>query len=195
MTPLPTSHAPSLSSPSPWIVRWAHLIAAAGSVLDVAAGSGRHAAWLAARGHAVTAVDRDAAAMKPLDGIAEVVVADIEGRPWPLAGRRFDAVVVTNYLWRPLLPILTGALAEGGVLLYETFAAGNETVGRPSRPDFLLAPGELLAVAAGLRIVSYEDGFLSNPDRFVQRLAAVREAAGAVARRYPLSGGSPGPGR
>ena len=127
--------------------------------------------------------------------IAEVIVADIEGAPWPLAGRRFDAVVVTNYLWRPLLPTLIASLADGGVLLYETFAVGNETVGRPARPDFLLAAGELLDAGAGLRIVAYENGFLTNPERFVQRLAAVREPAGAVARRYPLTPGGPGPGR
>jgi len=193
MTPQPTSHASSL--PSPWLERWAHLIAMGGSVLDVAAGSGRHTRWLAARGHALTAVDRDGAAMAPLGGVAELVVADIEGAPWPLPDRQFDAVVVTNYLWRPLLPTLIASLAPGGVLLYETFAAGNETVGRPSRPDFLLAPGELLGAATGLRIVAYEDGFLANPDRYVQRLAAVREPAGAVAPRYPLSAGVPRPGR
>jgi len=186
---------PQPMSTSPWIERWAHLIAPGGSALDVAAGGGRHTVWLAARGYVVTAVDRDAAAMAPLSGIAEVVVADIEAAPWPLTGRRFDAVVVTNYLWRPLLPTLTASLAEGGVLLYETFATGNETVGRPARPEFLLAPGELLGAGPGLRIVAYEDGFLANPERFVQRLAAVREPPGAVARRYPLTPGDPGPGR
>jgi SAM-dependent methyltransferase len=195
MTPPPTSHAPALSSPSPWIARWAHLIAPGGSVLDVAAGSGRHATWLAARGHVVTAVDRDAAAMAPLNGVAEIVVADIEAGAWPFADRRFDAIVVTNYLWRPLMPALRASLGEGGVLLYETFAAGNETIGRPSRPEFLLVAGELLAVATGLRIVAYEDGFLTNPDRYVQRLAAVRDPAGAVPRRYPLTPGPAGPGR
>ena len=184
-----------MTPPSPWIERWAHLIAPAGTVLDVAAGGGRHSTWLAARGHVVTAVDRDAAAMAPLDGIAEVVVADLEAGPWPLIGRRFDAVVVTNYLWRPLLPTLKASLADGGVLLYETFAVGNETVGRPARPDFLLAPGELLDAAAGLRIVAYEDGFLANPERFVQRVAAVREPADASAPRYPLTPGASGPGR
>jgi SAM-dependent methyltransferase len=183
-----------VTPPSPWIERWAHLIAAGGSVLDVAAGSGRHAAWLAARGHAVTAVDRDAAAMAPLAAVAEVIVADIEAGPWPLGDRSFDAVVVTNYLWRPLLPTLKASLAPGGVLLYETFAAGNETVGRPSRPDFLLRPGELLDALAGLRIVAYEDGFLTAPDRFVQRLAAVREPAGAHALRYPLAPRAAGSG-
>jgi len=184
-----------MSAPSEWITRWAHLIAPAGTVLDVAAGSGRHTAWLAARGHAVTAIDRDAVAMAPLANIAEIVVADIEGAPWPLAGRAFDAVVVANYLWRPLLPTLKASLAPGGVLLYETFAAGNETVGRPARPDFLLARGELLDAAAGLRIVAYEDGFLSDPERFVERIAAVREAPGAPAARYPLAGVAPASGR
>ena len=186
---------PQPAAPSSWIERWAHLIAPRGSVLDVAAGSGRHTTWLAARGHVVTALDRDAAAMAALGDVAEVVVADIEAAPWPLPGRRFDAVVVTNYLWRPLLATLKAAMAEGGVLLYETFAVGNEAVGRPARPDFLLARGELLGVGAGLRIVAYEDGFLANPDRYVQRLAAVREPAGAVAPRYPLTPGAPGPGR
>ena len=184
-----------MSAPSPWVTRWAHLIAPGGSVLDVAAGSGRHASWLAARGHAVTAVDRDGAAMASLATVGEVVVADIEGGAWPFPGRAFDGVVVANYLWRPLLPTLVASLAPGGVLLYETFAQGNETVGRPARPDFLLAPGELLTAAAGLRIVAYEDGFLADPARFVQRLAAVREPAGAAATRYPLTPGAPAPGR
>ena len=184
-----------MTAPSPWITRWAHLIAPAGAVLDVAAGSGRNAAWLAARGHRVTAIDRDATAMAPLAEIAEVIVADIEGAPWPLASRRFDAVVVANYLWRPLLPTLVASLAPGGVLLYETFTAGNETVGRPARPDFLLDRGELLDAAAGLRIVAYEDGFLSSPERFVERIAAVREPTAARAARYPLADAGPASGR
>jgi SAM-dependent methyltransferase len=176
-----------MSEPSPWLRRWAHLIAPGGTVLDVAAGSGRHALWLAARGHAVTALDRDGEAMRPLAGHAEVLVADIEAGPWPLPGRTFDAVIVANYLWRPLLATLQASLAEGGVLLYETFAAGNETVGRPARREFLLAPGELLGAFPGLRTVAFEDGFLSDPDRFVQRLAAVREPAAAGPARHPLA--------
>ena len=183
-----------MSPASPWLARWAHLIAPGGAVLDLAAGSGRHTLWLARRGHRVTAVDRDAAALQPLAGCAEIVVADLEGAPWPLVGRRFDAVVVTNYLWRPLWPAITAALAPGGVLLCETFAAGNESVGRPARPDFLLAPGELLGAAAGLRIVAYEDGFLSVPDRFVQRIAAVRAHPGAAPVRHPLEAGAARPG-
>ena len=177
-----------MSPPSTWIVRWAHLIAPQGRVLDVAAGSGRHARWLAARGHVVTALDRDAEAMAALRGIAEVVVADIERGPWPLPGRRFDAVIVTNYLWRPLLPAIVAATGPGGVLLYETFAVGNATVGRPANPEFLLLPGELLGAASGLRIVAYEDGFLTDPDRFVQRIAAVREVAASAPPRHPLAG-------
>jgi SAM-dependent methyltransferase len=174
-------------APSPWVQRWSHLVAHGASVLDVACGSGRHVRWFAQRGCRVTGVDRDAAALKPLQAIAEVLVADIESGAWPLNGRRFDAVVVTNYLWRELLPTLVASVAEGGVLIYETFAAGNQTVGKPSSPQFLLRPGELLSAAGGLRVLAYEDGFISEPDRFVQRLVAVREAQPALAPpRYHL---------
>lgn len=177
----------AVPSPSAWVRRWSHLVPAGASVLDVACGSGRHVRWFAQRGCRVTGIDRDATSVRVLDGIAEVILADIEDGPWPLAGRHFDAVVVTNYLWRDLLPCITGSVADGGVLIYETFAVGNETVGRPSNPAFLLRPGELLEAAAGLRVVAFEDGFLSEPDRFVQRLVAVREATAGVAPvRYPL---------
>jgi SAM-dependent methyltransferase len=171
-------------APSPWLLRWAHLIRPGGRVLDVACGSGRHVRWLAARGFAVTGVDRDAAALAPLAACGEIVVADLEAGAWPLPGRVFDAVIVTNYLWRPLVPALRAALADGGVYLHETFADGQQTVGRPSRPDFLLQHGELLSMALGLRIVAYEDGFLDAPSRFVQRIVAV--AGGAP--RLPLQG-------
>lgn len=172
-------------APSPWIERWAHLVPAGGSVLDVACGGGRHMRFFALRGHAVTGVDRDPQALALAAQAGHAELADIENGPWPFAGRSFDAVVVTNYLWRPILPAIVTAVAPGGVLLYETFAAGNETVGKPSRPDFLLQPGELLRAAASLRVVAYEDGFLAGPDRYVQRIAAVRELPGA-APRYPL---------
>lgn len=176
-------------TPSSWVRRWAHLIRPDGTVLDLACGSGRHLRWLAAQGFAVTGVDRDAEALAPLRAAGEIVVADLEGGPWPLPGRRFDAVVVTNYLWRPLWPQIRAALAEGGVWIHETFAAGNETVGRPARADFLLQRGELLRAAEGLRVVAYEDGFLDNPARFVQRIVAVAEApGGGEPARYPLSG-------
>jgi SAM-dependent methyltransferase len=172
---------------SPWLLRWAHLIRPHGRVLDLAAGGGRHSRWLAARGFAVTAVDRDAEAMAALGDVAETIVADLEGAPWPLGDRRFDAIVVTHYLWRPLFPAIVAALDAGGVLLYETFAAGNETVGRPARPDFLLGRGELLRVAANLHVVAYEDGFLADPDRFVQRVAAVRPSGEAIPARHALA--------
>jgi SAM-dependent methyltransferase len=167
------------------VQRWAGLIRPGGSVLDLACGSGRHVRWLAARGHRVTAIDRDAVALEALRDIAHVRVADLEDGPWPLAGERFDALVVTNYLWRPTWPQLRAALAAGGVLIYETFADGNQSVGRPSRPEFLLRHGELLELAQGLRLVAYEDGFLDAPPRYVQRIAAVADAD--PERRYPLA--------
>ncbi|HEY0821277.1 MAG TPA: class I SAM-dependent methyltransferase [Rhizobacter sp.] len=182
-------------SVSAWVQRWSHLVAPGATVLDVACGSGRHVRWFAGRGGRVTAVDRDAAATEPLRELAEVVVADIEHGPWPFPGRRFDAVIVTHYLWRPLLRTVVDSVAEGGVLVYETFADGNQTVGKPSRPDFLLQPGELLQVARGLRVVAYEDGFLDAPERFVQRITAVRPApAGPVPARHLLTPGAPGAG-
>jgi SAM-dependent methyltransferase len=182
----PPATAHIAGDPSSWIVRWSHLIAAGGPVLDVAAGGGRHARWLAARGHPVLALERNPAALALLRGIpgVEAVAADLEdGSPWPLPDDLcFSAVVVTNYLYRPLLPRLIAVLESGGVLLYETFARGNETVGKPSNPAFLLAPGELLeAVRGSLRVVGFEDGFLASPHAaFVQRICAVREAAAAA---------------
>ena len=174
-------------TPSPWVKRWSPLVHAGASVLDVACGSGRHLRWFAQRGCRVTGVDRDAAALAPLREIGEVLVADIENGPWPWPGRAFDAVLVTNYLWRPLLPTIVASVAPGGVLVYETFSIGNESVGKPSNPAFLLTPGELLQATRGLRVVAYEDGFLASPDRYVQRVCAVREPpSSAVATRYPL---------
>jgi SAM-dependent methyltransferase len=172
--------------PSPWVVRWSHLVPAGGTVLDLACGRGRHMRWFGGRGHPVVGVDRDPEALATLQGVGETIVADIENGPWPLAGRRFAAVVVTNYLWRPLFPRILESVAPGGVLLHETFAQGNETVGKPARPDFLLAPGELLQAYAGARVVAFEDGFLPDPDRFVQRIACVRMLPGATPARYVL---------
>jgi len=179
-------------APSEWVQRWSALVPAGARVLDVACGSGRHVRWFAARGAQVTALDRDVQALAPLRALTkptvEVIEADIECAPWPLAGRRFDAVVVTNYLWRPLLLTLVASVDDGGALIYETFARGNEMVGRPSNPDFLLAPGELLGAVAGLRVIAFEDGFIADaPPRFVQRVAAVREVqSGSTQRRYSL---------
>lgn len=175
-----------LLKPSDWITRWAHLLAPQCSVLDVACGSGRHLIWLARRGHPVTGVDQSIESVRLAAPEAELVCADIENRPWPLHNhngqlRTFGAVVVTNYLWRPLLPTLLESLEPGGVLLYETFADGNAQFGRPSRPDFLLQPGELLQAFAALDVVAYEHGYLGDPPRVVQRIAAVRKASGTGA--------------
>lgn len=164
-----------MDAPSPWIVRWVHLIKPNGSVLDLACGSGRHLHWLAAQGFRPTGVDRNAQALAKSTGLAELIEADIEAGLWPLAGRRFDAVIVTNYLWRALLPTIVDSVAEGGVLLYETFADGQQHIGKPSNPEFLLRPGELLTACAGLRVVAFEDGFADPPPRYIQRVAAVRE--------------------
>jgi SAM-dependent methyltransferase len=165
-------------------------VPAGGTVLDVACGMGRHLRWFCERGHAVCGADRSPEAIDAIAGLGRAVLADIESGPWPFVGERFDAIVVTNYLWRARLPDIVAAVAPGGVLLYETFAAGNETVGKPARADFLLQPGELLAACAGLRVVAYEDGFLADPARFVQRIAAVRphEPALAAPPRHRLDG-------
>ncbi|MEP7100151.1 MAG: class I SAM-dependent methyltransferase [Burkholderiales bacterium] len=193
-----TSDAHGGHAASAWVQRWSQLVPAGASVLDVACGSGRHVRWFAQRGGRVTGVDRDAAAVAPLGALAEIVVADIEHGAWPFAGRSFDAVVVTNYLWRERLPDLLASVATGGVLIYETFAAGNETVGKPSNPKFLLRPGELLQTCAGLRVIAFEDGFepgnASAPERFVQRIVAVRESPSptlAPARFGLVPGSSP----
>lgn len=157
-------------------------------MLDVACGSGRHMRWFAERNHAVTGVDRATDAVDSAARFGRAVLADIEAGPWPFAGQTFDAVIVTHYLWRPRLADIVAAVAPGGVLLYETFAVGNETVGKPSRADFLLQPRELLSACASLRVVAYEDGFLSAPERFVQRIAAVRppERDPIAPLRHPL---------
>lgn len=169
-----------MGEPSDWVTRWAHVAAPRASVLDLACGGGRHVRWWAARGHPVTGVDRNPEALASLAGLAEVILADIEDGAWPLAGRQFGVVVVTNYLWRPLLPAIVASVAPGGLLLYETFADGHAAYGRPSRPDFLLQHGELLRAAAGLRVLGYEDGLLPQPERCVQRIAALRPTDGHI---------------
>jgi SAM-dependent methyltransferase len=151
-----------------------------GCVLDLACGFGRHARMLSAMGFLVEAVDRDSEAIGALSGTPRVhaLAADLEAGPWPYPGVRFDGIVVTNYLHRPLLPVLTGSLADGGLFIYETFAQGNERYGRPSNPQFLLVPGELLQVAAGLRVIAYEDLYVDVPrPGLVQRIAAIQAAA------------------
>lgn len=168
---------PLARAPSLWIVRFAAQLAAGARVLDVACGHGRHARWLAQRGCRVTAVDIDAACGASLADVPAVsfVQADLEGAPWPFGGQTFDAVIVVHYLHRPLLPLLEAALAPGGLLLYETFAAGNGRFGRPRNPDFLLQPRELLQAFAALRVLAFEDGLQTAPAAaMVQRLAARR---------------------
>jgi SAM-dependent methyltransferase len=164
---------------SAWVARFADLVPAGGRVLDVAAGGGRHARFFLDRGHPVTVVDRSTGGVADLAGhpAVEIIEVDLEdGKAWPFAGRSFDAVVVTNYLWRPILADIVGAVGPGGVLLYETFRRGQERFGRPHNPDFLLDDNELVdAVRDALRIVAYEDLLLDGPPRAVQRIAAVRD--------------------
>jgi SAM-dependent methyltransferase len=166
------------AAPSAWVRRFAPLMAPGGTVLDVACGGGRHSRLLAAAGHGVEAVDRDAEALAGLASVRGVSVrrADLEDGPWPYAGRRFDGIVVCNYLHRPLFPLLADALADGGVLIYETFMLGNERFGRPSNPDFLLRPNELYeAFGSQLQVVAFEQGEVTQPKpAVVQRLCAVR---------------------
>ena len=198
--PLKITASHGAEQPSAWVRRWSHLVTPAGTVLDVACGQGRHSRWFHERNHPLTLVDRSQAAIESIAipaAACEAVVADIENGSWPFAGREFAAVVVVNYLWRPLMPALLSSLAPGGVLIYETFTLGNETVGKPSRTDFLLRPGELLQICRGLRVVAFEDGFEAEQPgrkpRFVQRIAAVRAEATAAFDpatsrpcRYPL---------
>lgn len=158
----------SLDTPSAWVARWAPLVER-GPVLDVASGNGRHARFFSGRGLEVVAVDRDPQA---IPGV-RFVKADLEdGSAWPFAGQRFGAVVVTNYLHRPLLPTLAASLEEGGVLIYETFMLGNERFGKPSNPNFLLRPGELLQAFAALTLVAFEQGTTGRA--VIQRICAIR---------------------
>jgi SAM-dependent methyltransferase len=162
--------------PSPWIMRWAALIRPGGRVLDVAAGHGRHARALAAQGMRVTAVDIDVGGLADAAGL-EVLAADLETGAWPFTADAFDGIIVANYLHRPHFPHLIASLAAGGVLLFETFGQGNEKLGRPRNPDFLLAPGELLRAFAALHVVAYEHGIEQHPRPAVrQRLCAVKTA-------------------
>lgn len=189
-------HAP-VDHPSAWVARFAPLMPP-GEALDLACGGGRHARLLAALGHPVLALDRDAQALarvgESTHGQAthgQVITTleydlEVPGADWPFADGRFSGIVVTNYLHRPLLAQLARALAPGGVLVYETFAQGNEVFGKPSNPAFLLAPGELLAFAhrAGLRVIAYEDGVTAQPKPArVQRLCAAGPAFDVAAAR------------
>ncbi len=175
VTKHPHAHATHVSA---WVERFAPLVASDARVLDLACGSGRHARFFAARGNHVVAVDRDAAALALLAGVdrIETRALDLETGQWPLPDERFDAIVVANYLHRPLFPFLFAALAGDGVLLYETFARGNEAYGRPANPDFLLDRDELWEMVAGrMTVVAFEQGVVSaaGSSAVVQRVAAV----------------------
>jgi len=177
--------ADDILAASPWVARFAPLIAAGGRVLDLACGAGRHARLLASMGHAVEAVDRDGDALAALAVQAPAIAtrqADLEGGPWPYYGCVFDAIVVTNYLYRPLLPQIVNALDTNGVLIYETFMVGNERFGKPSNPAFLLRPGELLEVLRPkLAVVAFEQGEVASPrPAVVQRICATRAVAWAL---------------
>ena len=163
-------------APSAWVCRFARLIAAGGTVLDLACGQGRHARYLAGLGYRVEAVDRDSAALAALAGVDGIATrcADLEGLPWPCGADRFDGIVVSNYLYRPLMAALLDALRPGGVLIYETFALGNEKLGRPSNPEFLLRAGELLQWVEGrLSVLAFEQGLVERPKpAVIQRICA-----------------------
>ena len=176
----PTNEIAAILPPSPWLIAQAVHLPLAGCILDLACGSGRHARYLAGQKHPVFAVDRNSEAISALQGLPgiEAEVMELEGEEWPLAGQQFAGIVVTNYLWRPRLPDLLALLAPGGVLIYETFMLGNEAYGKPSRPDFLLRPGELreLATAAGLRVIDFVEGYVDRPKPAMrQAICAVRD--------------------
>ncbi len=179
---------PGPAEPSAWVLRFAGRVPPGGAVLDVACGAGRHTRLFLARGHPVTAVDIDLSGLADIAGEPglEALEADLEadledGRPSPLEGRHFAGVVVANYLHRPLTPALVAAVAPGGVLIYATFARGNERFGKPRNPDHLAMPGELLdAVRGRLRVVAYEDLIVDAPRKAArQRLCAVNEGEGS----------------
>ena len=163
--------------PDPWIASWLARLPAGARVLDFACGAGRHARAAASLGLEVVAADRDAGALAEVGEGVHVVLAELEVAPWPFAAASFDAVIVSNYLFRSRLDLLCGLIRPTGVLLYQTFALGNESFGRPRNPDFLLRPGELLEVAGrnGLHVLAYEDGILGTPPRArIQRIVACR---------------------
>jgi SAM-dependent methyltransferase len=168
---------PAWIEPSRWVMRFSHLVRPRGRVLDVAAGGGRHCQWFLDSEHSVVAVDRDLSRLRWLTHpLLEKLEVDLEGAEgWPLGEQTFDAVVVTNYLWRSIFDDIVGAIRHDGVLIYETFAEGNERYGPPRRPEFLLQPGELLArVAPRLEIVAYEHGYSDRPShRVIQRICAI----------------------
>ncbi|HZV55266.1 MAG TPA: class I SAM-dependent methyltransferase [Rhodocyclaceae bacterium] len=171
------THFPTVT-PSPWVGRFAPLIPSGGEVLDLACGTGRHARLLAGLGYRIEAVDRDAELLAGLAGLPGINTrqADLEGGGWPYFSRHFEGIVVTNYLWRPLMPSLMASLAPGGVLIYETFMAGNEHFGSPSNPEYLLRNGELLDLMhKRFTVVAFEQGEVESPrPAVVQRICVCR---------------------
>jgi SAM-dependent methyltransferase len=170
---------PTAPAPSAWIRRFAGEVPRGGPVVDIACGGGRHGRLFLERGHPVVFADRDVSGVTDLAGHpgVEIIAADFEGGDaWPLAGRHFAGVVVTNYLWRPILPRIIDLVGAGGLLLYETFALGNEAYGRPRNPDFLLRPGELFeAVRGKLSVLAYEQCVVTDPrPAVIQHIAARR---------------------
>jgi SAM-dependent methyltransferase len=166
-------HALSNQAVSDWLKRWSHVLAIQSRVLDLACGHGRHALWLQALNMDVLALDRDEEALARLKALGiNTLCADLENAPWPLGEEKFDAIVVNNYLWRSLWPFILASIKEGGFVIYETFCQGHQAYGRPSRSDFLLESGELLRVFKDLKILGYEEGLLSEPSRYVQRIIA-----------------------
>ncbi len=183
----------AMDQPSAWVVRFAGLIPA-GEVLDLACGAGRHSRLLAKLGHPVMAVDRNADMLALACGNnVRTLQVDLEtGDPatWPFEPQQFAGIVVTNYLHRPLWQALIGSLTEGGVLIYETFALGNEQFGKPSNPDFLLKRGELLEVTGlhGLRVIAYEDGCVSVPKpAVVQRICMAKPGSAIAPQNFALN--------
>ncbi len=174
-----------MSLTSPWVQRWAPQWQSGQTVLDVACGSGRHARDLAHRGLSVTGIDRDAEALATLPAQVRRVQADLEGAPWPLPNQRFDIVIVTNYLWRPLWPTLIDTVAQGGWYIHETFADGQQHLGRPTNPAFLLQPGELLRATQGLHVLAYEDGIVNGAR--IQRVAARRLCGASPLLESPVN--------
>ncbi len=202
-----TTSKPELSPPSEWVLRWAHLIPKStapetssaqvhqsAEILDLACGQGRHMKWLFESGRKVLGIDNDPVCVEACRAFGQVLQCDLEslqpplqsatkGANWPLEGQVFNGIIVTNYLWRPLWPNILQSLAENGVLIYETFSAGQETLGRPRRPEFLLKTGELLQICVNMRVIAFEEVFLERPDRCIQRIVAARAQKEVVPAR------------
>ena len=166
MENLPRTTCEAMRRPSAWVKRFAPLFDPREEVLDLAAGEGRHTAWLLLTGHRVLAVDRDVSVLDPLVGTKNFTLEcrDLEGEPWPYAPERFGAIVVTNYLHRPLFPHFWESLRPGGHFVTETFTRANrELWGRPSRSAHFLEEGELLHLTPeGARIIAFESGETSR---------------------------------